>query len=340
MTTHTCADAGPCSMSDTDSLDLNKPAPDEEVLISVIIPCFNQGRFLNDAIQSVLEQNWRHIEIVVVNDGSTDDTKKVTENLGGVILIHQSHRGLSAARNTGLKASRGKYIVFLDADDMLLPGALTVGVQALTRHPEWAFVSGALNYVDVDGRPVGRMATPDYQGSDQYEALLSGTEAIVAPATVLYRREVLDDIGGFDPALSACADLDLYLRIAHKYPTGNHQTMVAQYRRHDANMSRDVRLMMAETVEVLRRHRPATGTDDHVGAAWRAGMRCCRNDYGPALLRQSLGHLLSPGARGADLIGLLTALTQAPMPIFKSSFRLVSRIAYRAAIRVLRRWRT
>src|SRR5918994_1694671 len=93
-------------------------------LITVVIPCYNQAHFLGEAIESVLSQSYPHHEIVVGDDGSTDDTSEVASRYDGVRLVRQENRGLAGARNTGIRHSEGDYLVFLDADDRLLPEAL------------------------------------------------------------------------------------------------------------------------------------------------------------------------------------------------------------------------
>ena len=112
-------------------------------LVTVVIPCYNQAHFLTEAIESVLSQSYPNFEVVVVDDGSTDDTSEVAGRYPQKVrLIRQENRGLSGARNTGIGHARGEYVVFLDADDRLLPEALEVGIEQLEAHPECAFVSG------------------------------------------------------------------------------------------------------------------------------------------------------------------------------------------------------
>src|ERR671912_965329 len=110
-------------------------------LVSVVIPCYNQAHFLGEAIESVLSQTYPHFEIVVVDDGSTDNTQEVAARYPGVRYIRQENQGLAGARNAGIRRSNGSYLVFLDADDRLLPEALEVGLEHLNAHPECAFVS-------------------------------------------------------------------------------------------------------------------------------------------------------------------------------------------------------
>src|ERR687898_3616338 len=104
-------------------------------LVSVVIPCYNQARFLGEAIESVLAQSYPHFEVIVVDDGSTDNTSEVAASYAGVRYIRQENQGLAGARNAGIRRSRGSYLVFLDADDRLLADALEAGLASLEEHP-------------------------------------------------------------------------------------------------------------------------------------------------------------------------------------------------------------
>src|SRR5919112_6190031 len=125
-------------------------------LVTVVIPCYNQAHFLGEAIESVLSQSYRNFEIIVVDDGSTDETSEVASRYEEVRLIRQENRGLSGARNTGIRDSQGEFLVFLDADDKLLPGALEAGLRCFEAHPECEFVFGDFRYIGIDGAPLGK----------------------------------------------------------------------------------------------------------------------------------------------------------------------------------------
>jgi glycosyltransferase involved in cell wall biosynthesis len=120
-------------------------------LVSVVIPCYNQAHFLGETIQSVFAQSYPRFEVVVVDDGSTDDTSEVAARYPGVRCVRQDNQGVSAARNSGLLRSEGEYAVFLDADDRLLPGALEAGLECLRVHPRCAFASGRYRFIAGDG---------------------------------------------------------------------------------------------------------------------------------------------------------------------------------------------
>lgn len=112
------------------------------MLVSVIIPCYNQAHFMGDAIESVLAQTWPQREIIVVDDGSRDDPAAVVARYAGVRLLRQSNQGVSAARNHSLRESRGEFLVFLDADDRLTPQALETHLQHLQARPDCALPQG------------------------------------------------------------------------------------------------------------------------------------------------------------------------------------------------------
>src|SRR5215212_6268835 len=125
--------------------------------VSVVIPCYNQAHFLGEAIESVLSQRYTDVEVIVVDDGSQDDTQGVASSYAArdprVRLVRQNNRGLAGARNRGLAESRGEYVVFLDSDDRLAEGALEVGVRELEANPDCAFVSGHYRPISADGEP-------------------------------------------------------------------------------------------------------------------------------------------------------------------------------------------
>src|SRR5918995_457239 len=200
-------------------------------LVTVVIPCYNQAHFLSEAIESVLSQSYPNFEVVVVDDGSTDDTSEVAGrylHVSRVHLISQKNQGLSGARNTGIGHARGEYLVFLDADDRLLPEALEAGVRELEAHPECAFVSGRCNNIGPDGSPLKDPPRLHVEG-DHYLALLRRCY-IWPPAVVMFRRWVFEAVGGFDTSLRSSEDYEMYLRVARRFPVCNHKGVLVLVR--------------------------------------------------------------------------------------------------------------
>src|SRR5262245_48924076 len=127
--------------------------PHNSPLVSIVIPCFKQGHFLGEAIESVLNQSYPNHEIIVIDDGSPDNTSQVASHYAGVRLIRQENQGLSAARNRGISESHGEFLVCLDADDRLLPGALESGLTCMSERPESELVFGRYRGIEADGAP-------------------------------------------------------------------------------------------------------------------------------------------------------------------------------------------
>jgi glycosyltransferase involved in cell wall biosynthesis/SAM-dependent methyltransferase len=246
-------------------------------LVSIVIPCYDHARYLPQAIGSVLAQSYAPVEIVVVDDGSRDDTAGVAARYREARYVRQENQGLAAARNAGMRAARGDFLLFLDADDRLLPHAVEAGMECLLAAPDAAFASGGYRFVAADGSPLQEMPVAELQ-PDPYAALLRGNR-IGMHATVLYRRGPLEAVGGFDPSLRACEDYDVYLRLARRYPVLRHGRVVAEYRQHGSNMSSDTGLMRRSALAVLRRQAEHAREEPRLRAALRAGVRAWKDHY-------------------------------------------------------------
>lgn len=264
-------------------------------LVSVVIPCHNHARFVGEAIESVLAQTWRPIEVIVINDGSTDDITTALDRYPSVIRIDQPRKGLAAARNVGMEASHGEYLVFLDADDTLLVDAVEAGMKALLLRADCAFAAGAHQRVDRAERPLGAPVIPQLSG-DAYAALLR-RNYIEMHAAVIYRRSMLAQVGGFDASLPACEDYDLYLRLARRFPICHHERLISFYRQHGENMSRNAALMARAYLDVLERQRGHVFGDPDQRAAYRDGKRFWRAFYATGLLGYSLKTGFQAGKR-------------------------------------------
>ena len=244
--------------------------------IAVVVNVYNQACFLSGALESVLAQTHPADEIIVVNDGSTDAPETIVARFDRVRLISQVNQGLAAARNTGLKAASAELIVFLDADDRLLPEALERGLASLRERPDCAFTFGGHRRIDIDGKPIGKDVRPP--PSLDYYSLLYGNQ-IGMHATVMYFRERLLGCGGFDVGLARVEDYDVYLRLAQRYPIAVYQQIVAEYRQHGTNMSNDACGMLAWVTKVHERQWPAASKVPRLAEAWRQGEQYWRAYY-------------------------------------------------------------
>ena len=251
---------------------------EDQPLVSVLIPCYNQAHFLGEAIESVLAQTYPHLEIVVVDDGSPDNTAAVAARYPGVRYFRQANQGLSAARNTGLRHSIGERIVFLDADDRLMPRAIEAGLTCLRDHSECAFVYGRARFMTFDGSSFQGPPQPRVEG-DYYLALLRNCP-IAAPASVMYRREIFEVVGGFDPSLRAAEDYDLYYRIARQFPIRCHEETIAEYRKHSTSMTRSGELMLRSNLPVLRSQWKHVKGSRQQKEAYKTGIRFWKQAWG------------------------------------------------------------
>jgi glycosyltransferase involved in cell wall biosynthesis len=293
-------------------------------LVSIVIPCYQQARFVADAVESALAQTWPAVEVIVVDDGSTDGCAEIVgRRFRGVRVVRQPRGGLARARNRGLAEARGEFVAFLDADDRLLPAAIEIGLAALAREPRAAFACGRFRLIEADGSPV--RATPDGRApGDAYAALLQSNH-ICVPAAVLFRRAALAACGGFPPGLDAAADYAVYLRLAARYPVAEHGRVVAEYRHHAAGMSRDALRMLRETLRAHAAERRRARRRPDAAAAYARGRRFWRSFYGEAALAE-IAALAAEGRWPAALRRAATLARLAPGLLLR---RAIGRIAKR-----------
>lgn len=183
-------------------------------LVSIILPCYNNASFVNDAIQSVLNQTYSNIQTIVIDDGSTDGSLSIIRQFGNQIQWKtQPNSGAPTARNRGLELAKGKYIKFLDADDLLLPNSLENQVRQAVKLPDLGkqIVYGDALWVDHDGHEIkGHTHRPRHNGEDPLAHILSQSPLTSCP---LHLKEYLVDINGFDPEVPKGQEHDLHLRL-------------------------------------------------------------------------------------------------------------------------------
>jgi glycosyltransferase involved in cell wall biosynthesis len=253
-------------------------------LVSVVIPCYGQAAYVEEAIESVLAQTYAQVEVVVVDDGSPDNAARLAGRFPWVRCVRQANSGLAAARNTGIRESEGELLVFLDADDRLLPRAVEVGVEELRARPEGAFAFGRYRRVAADGRRLENDEQPRPE-ADPYSVFLRYNYAGV-PATGIFRRSALEEAGNFDETLPGAEDYDLGLRLSRQFSVLPHGEYVAEYRTHGGGMSRHTSAMLKMTLQALRRQRRHARRDRELRSAYREGRRFWRRYYGEPLAAQ------------------------------------------------------
>ena len=221
--------------------------------VSVIIPAYNGDRYIGEAIEGVLAQTYDDYEIIVVDDGSTDNTSQVIKQYGDRIkYFNQANQGVAASRNFGLKVSQGKYIAFLDQDDIFLPHKLATQVALLERDGDLGMINSGWEIVDEGGQ-VQSAVQPWQQIPDLNQANLIIWKPVFLGA-MLFRRSWLERSPGFDTSLSQTPDVDLVLQLAAMGCTAAwvEQTTV-KYRQHADNASNDTLLQVQELEQIVTR---------------------------------------------------------------------------------------
>ena len=275
--------------------------------VTVVIPCFNQARFLPAAVASVRRQHYQPVECIVVNDGSTDDTATVVSQLG-VRVLEQSNSGLAEARNAGLAAARSELIIFLDADDELLPDAVARAAAALASDHVAAAVVGRCQVMDAAGGPLPAPHKP-VNPSNLYEEWLS-TNFAWTPGAAMFRRRALEEIAGFPPGLGPAADYAVYLRLARAGQVRFLAEELVRYRQHATSMSRDPALMLRATLAVLRGEERAAPPS--LRPQFRRGRKSWCDWYGEQIVDLLRSEWLAGGPRRVQVRAVLTLVRHCP----------------------------
>jgi glycosyltransferase involved in cell wall biosynthesis len=212
--------------------------------VSVIIPVYNHARFLPEAVESALAQTLAPREVIVVDDGSTDDTPEVLDRYKDrVRILRQINQGVSAARNTGAANSDGEYLAFLDADDVWAQRKLELQARQFAADPDLGLVHCGVVEIDSAGRRLNTRAD-GMSGWVAREMLLFRRPVILGGGSgAMIPLKVFQEVGGFDARLSTSADWDLYYRIASRWRVGFVDEPLLQYRLHGSNMHGDIRAM-------------------------------------------------------------------------------------------------
>ena len=232
--------------------------------VDVIIPAFNAAKYLPAAIESVISQTFDDWQILLVDDGSTDNTVEVVapflNRLGPKFkYIKQNNRGLPAARNAAILASTAELLALLDADDVWLPCRLSESLKALAERPQAGLAYGLVTTIDPEGRLGGT-----FEGNPRY------AEGHIAPyiymrkvelpcPTITFRRTCVDEVGLFDETMRATEDRDLWLRIALKYEVALVPRVIAHYRVSPGSMSTDPNRMLKAQLMFIKKHYGAPG---------------------------------------------------------------------------------
>ena len=221
--------------------------------VSVVIPVYNGAKYVVDAVRSALDQDLAPHEVVVVDDGSTDETLHVLGEFGSRIkVLAQRNQGVSVARNNGAAAVTGEFLAFLDADDVWLTPKLARQVAVFRDRPDVAMTYTGLTVVDEQLQPLGAMSAP--RGADALRnSLLLEPPVVSVAQTAVLRTSVFHAVGGFDPDLTTSADTDLACRVAVRHAVEGVDEPLVLYRQHGAQMHLNADAMLRDMSLVFDR---------------------------------------------------------------------------------------
>ena len=252
--------------------------------VSVLMPAYNGAEYLPTAIDSILAQRFDDFELLILDDGSTDETPAILRKYAAedrrIRTFSRTNRGLVASLNELLAHAQGRYVARMDADDSALPDRLSQQIRFLEEHPEVVCVGGFVEFIDDQGRFLKKSTYPPGNKRIQ-ERLLAGFTAICHP-TALMRRDSLVRVGGYDEKFSLAEDLDLWLRLGEVGELANVEEVVLRYRLHAASVSERAGARQLEVARAAcERAWQRRGVQGQFKAgAWRAGSdRSSQYDY-------------------------------------------------------------
>ncbi|MGD7037002.1 glycosyltransferase family 2 protein [Methylotuvimicrobium buryatense] len=293
--------------------------PDADDLISVVIPAFNAEAFIHKAIDSVLTQYYSHFELIVVNDGSTDNTEKIIQNYSDtrIRLISQRNGGLSHARNTGIQSSQGNYIAFLDADDYWLPEKLSQQIDFLQKNPDIGFCSTNTRVETPDGQFLNDWQCPVIEYSTLHTLFKQNASVAGSGSSVMVRKELQIKAGGFDETLKSLEDIDMWMRYAALSEYRCIPDTLTVITKRPDSMSRNLTTMRENAIKVMKKNRGLLDKKSQ-GSLWRssfAGMLCdfAKWEARCGLKVQAILHLIiaffyAPLTKGRLSLGLMVGV--------------------------------
>jgi len=227
-------------------------------VVSIVVPCFNTSPFLGEAVASALKQSFADFELLIIDDGSTDSTREIASSFlddSRVRYHYQENQGLSAARNKGIELSRGEFVALLDADDIWVPEKLQRQVSVFRDLPSCGLVFSDFATFDERGIIAAQknLVVLDRLNMPGFSHLFSRNNFIY-PSTVLLRRALLEQVGGFDTSLKSAEDYDMWLRVARVSRLAGVPAKLVEIRQHGSNMSLNIPRMLENEIAAVKKN--------------------------------------------------------------------------------------
>jgi len=227
----------------------------EKPVISVIIPTHNYSKFLPEAVESVLNQTFSDFELIIVDDGSSDDTAAVVEPYlrdCRVRYFYQDNKGLSAARNAGIKAAKGEFIALLDSDDVWMPTKLERQIQLFKDKPDVALVYCMVEHIDENGKALPHISWPHKVGAT-YRDLMYMPWVVGSGSSVLIRKSIFDEVGLFDEGMNSVEDTNMWIRILRHHDSAYIDDVLVRIRKHLRSMQTDIKRMEENNLRHIKK---------------------------------------------------------------------------------------
>lgn len=232
-------------------------------LITVIVPAYNQESYLSEAIESILAQTYSNLEVIIIDDGSQDQTYAICQSYQArdrrIRTLSQSNRGPSAARNRGILEAKGPYICFLDGDDIMEGSRIEKELLAFERDYRVGIVYSAVRLIDFEGKPLGEIHSPSFLPENFLSYLFFRNLVPSISTTMIKRQLLLEHL--FDESLRYAEDYDLIVRLAHHTQVAYIDTPLLLYRRHSHNLSHNLAAHRQTELQILKRYGP-----EHIAA--------------------------------------------------------------------------
>ena len=260
----------------------NSPEPIallDRPLVSVIVPSFNQGRFIGETITSALAQDYRPIEVLVLDGGSTDETLRVLEGFSGAAELKvwsEPDDGVVDAVNKGLQKARGEILAIQSSDDVYVPGAITAAVEALHAHPEAGLVFGDVEHIDDQSRVTGRDVLPAFSLAEYL-----GRLTYIPQPSAFFRATAARSVGGWRAEVSYAADADYWIRIALRFSVVKIDRIMARYRYHPGQRDKYFDRILRDWERMIRELPRDAAMSPELERFARMGVHLARYRYTP-----------------------------------------------------------
>jgi|TARA_B100001964_G_C14255774_1_gene612369 glycosyltransferase involved in cell wall biosynthesis len=224
--------------------------------VSVIIPAYNNADYTVRTIKSVINQTYKNIEIIVVDDGSTDDTSlKLKQFKKEIIYIYQSNQGASIARNNGMKIASGDYIAHLDCDDLYEINKIEVSIMFLEKNDDFGFIYTDVNLIDKDDKILNKINKySNHPGSGFIGKKILKSHYVITNSTIVARKSCFDKVGGFDKNIFLSADREMLIRLSTKFKASYINKSLTRYRIFNNRTYQNIDKSLEEFIYIIKKY--------------------------------------------------------------------------------------